>query len=393
MSGRNGPTTVRFLTRAPRILARSRALTASALLGLAACAGPARDAADAPPPPAALPVLSEPQLVETDGRATLVATLSNPTPHTFWYRSRAAGFPVGDAEQRMAYGWDWVSFGTCGVGLESFPLPPDALLPVRASIADEERPGPFRVSVYLSRTPSQEDARDVVQVVSPVLELRHTGSATPAADVSPAPEPERTPPMPTDPARLHAPDALRTERFLLRPIRASDAEADHAAVMETRELLLAWEQTGWPAEDFTVAANRDDLVRLARSHDAGESFTYAVLDPTSDDYLGCVYVMPTSAAPFAAARIVATDGGRWTDHDAAVYFWLRASRSTDALDAALLDTLDDWFRDAWLLERYLLLTSERVGRHVALMEATGRTLRFELTYPDKPGKELAYSRP
>ena len=47
---------------------------------------------------------------------------------------------------------------------------------------------------------------------------------------------------------FHAPEELRTDEFLLRPILESDAALDYEAVMASREYLRTWEGTGWPAE-------------------------------------------------------------------------------------------------------------------------------------------------
>jgi hypothetical protein len=191
---------------------------------------------------------------------------------------------------------------------------------------------------------------------------------------------------------LAAPGELRAEEFLLRPIRASDAAFDYEAVMESKAFLRAWEQSGWPKEGFTVEANRDDLARLERRHDEGASFTYTVVGPALDQSLGCVYVFPTSADLFGKAQIAATGGARWEDYEVAVYFWVRRSRLVDGLDTRLLDALDVWFSHQWNVKQHLLLTNELVEQQVELLESTGRTLRFELAYSSKPGKELAYSR-
>jgi len=43
---------------------------------------------------------------------------------------------------------------------------------------------------------------------------------------------------------IDAPDGLTTDDFILRPIVAADAGLDYAAVMESREHLRTWEQTG-----------------------------------------------------------------------------------------------------------------------------------------------------
>lgn len=53
------------------------------------------------------------------------------------------------------------------------------------------------------------------------------------------------------------PAGLTTPEFVLRPLLVTDVELDYAAVMESKVELRPWEQTGWPADDFTVA---DDLV-------------------------------------------------------------------------------------------------------------------------------------
>lgn len=88
---------------------------------------------------------------------------------------------------------------------------------------------------------------------------------------------------------------LRTEEVFLRPIVANDAEVDYGAVMETREYLRLWQQSTWPEDDFTVEANRKDLVDLEQRHVEHRAFTYTVLDPDGTRSLGCVYVFPTSA--------------------------------------------------------------------------------------------------
>ena len=47
---------------------------------------------------------------------------------------------------------------------------------------------------------------------------------------------------------FHAPEELRTDEFLLRPLRASDAQLDYEAVMESREFLRGWDHERWLRE-------------------------------------------------------------------------------------------------------------------------------------------------
>lgn len=201
------------------------------------------------------------------------------------------------------------------------------------------------------------------------------------------------------PADLAAPSRLATDAFTLRPITADDAAIDHAAVMESKDDLRVWEQTGWPEEGFTVEANREDLVTLQQRHDAGVAFTYTVLDPTGTTCLGCVYVMPHDATFLAKARITPltpltplTPVGevRWEDVDAATYFWVRTSALAAGTDRSLLDTLRTWLAQEWRLSRLVFVTHEDLTQQVDLLEGTDLRPLFHIEEPGKPGRYLAY---
>jgi hypothetical protein len=113
-----------------------------------------------------------------------------------------------------------------------------------------------------------------------------------------------------------APAWLQTEEFVLRPIRAGDAELDHAAVVETRKHLRSWQQSEWPEDDFTVEANRKDLLDLERRHVEQRAFTYTVLSPNGTRCLGCVYVFPTTAAFLVRSTLTPVGSDEWADVDA-----------------------------------------------------------------------------
>ena len=120
---------------------------------------------------------------------------------------------------------------------------------------------------------------------------------------------------------MRVPAGMQTGAFLLRPIRESDAELDYAAVMESREYLQAWEQTGWPADDFTLEDNRRDLRRHERQHAEGEAFTFTVMSPDETRCLGCVYIFAVDAGMFERSNTASTGDDRWSDVSATVYLW------------------------------------------------------------------------
>lgn len=190
---------------------------------------------------------------------------------------------------------------------------------------------------------------------------------------------------------VRAPEGLRTDELLLRPIRASDAELDYEAVMESKEFLRRWEQSSWPKDDFTVEANREDMVKLERRHTDGESFTYTVMNTTETQCLGCVYILPTTARLFSRAQITALDGAQWSAYEAAVYFWIRKSRLADELDRRLLDALGPWLAHDWRIANHLIVTNEQFEQQVKMIEGAGLELRFRLERPNEPGKSLAYA--
>lgn len=85
---------------------------------------------------------------------------------------------------------------------------------------------------------------------------------------------------------------------------------------------------------MTLDENLADLDAHVRDFAAGEGFAYAVLDPATEDVIGCVYVYPDA------------DG----QVDASVRSWVRSSRSE--LDVPLWRAVSDWLAsDAWPFAR------------------------------------------
>ena len=190
---------------------------------------------------------------------------------------------------------------------------------------------------------------------------------------------------------ISAPGGLETREFILRPILASDAELDYEAVMESRVFLRKWEQSAWPADDFTVEANRQDMVKLERRHVSGESFTYTVMNLEQTECLGCVYVVSPQASWFSDAHVTAVGTDRWSDCDAMIYFWIRKSRLPQGLDRSLLDALLIWFEQDWSFDAPVVMTNEQFDQQVAMIEGTGLRRRFEVKLPKDSGKYLAYA--
>ncbi|OJX77501.1 MAG: hypothetical protein BGO91_10240 [Leifsonia sp. 71-9] len=186
------------------------------------------------------------------------------------------------------------------------------------------------------------------------------------------------------------PAGLTTAEFVLRPITAADAANDHAALMDTRDDLRLWEQSSWPADDFTVEANREDLQSLEARHAAGRAFTYTVVAPGTGECLGCVYLFPPDATFLTKATITPVGADAWTDLDLVVYFWTRRTRTRPGLDERLLAALRAWLADEWRVDRFVVVTNEQFARQAELLRGSDLRQRFELVEPGKPGTYLVF---
>src|SRR5829696_1078120 len=92
----------------------------------------------------------------------------------------------------------------------------------------------------------------------------------------------------------------------LRPIRGSDVDIDHPAVLGSRERLwsIYGEAWGWPPAAMTVEQDREDLLHHEREIAAHLSFNYALLDAGETALLGCVYVDPAGPEEPEADAVV-----------------------------------------------------------------------------------------
>lgn len=197
--------------------------------------------------------------------------------------------------------------------------------------------------------------------------------------------------MPFENLKFDVPERLTTDDFILRPIVEADTELDYAAVMESREFLRKWEQSSWPEDDFTVAANREDVVMMEKRHAEGKAFNYTVMNPDETECLGCVYLFASNARMYTEAEITPVGDTQWDDYEATLNFWVRKSQLERNLDRELLDTLRAWIARDWGFQGLLIITNEQFTQQVDMIEQTDLQRRFEIKEPGKPGRSLAYA--
>jgi hypothetical protein len=123
---------------------------------------------------------------------------------------------------------------------------------------------------------------------------------------------------------------------VLRPLGPEHNERDHAAWSSSIDHIRAtpgFAERSWP-HPMSLEENLADLEAHARDFAERKGFTYTVLDPATDDVLGCVYVYPDGEG----------------ESDALARSWVRASHAD--LDVPLWQAVSGWLAsDAWPFAR------------------------------------------
>ncbi len=172
------------------------------------------------------------------------------------------------------------------------------------------------------------------------------------------------------------PETLRTEEFLIRPLRTTDVKLDYDAVITSRAELFLQSNGHWPHEGFTLEENLVDLARHEREHHDHVAFTYTVMNPIQTECLGCLYIRPLEPL-FKRVGITIE---HIPDSSAYVTFWVRQSRLADHLDKNLLKALIPWFQEEWAFSHVLFLARKAQIRQIRLFEEMG--MQTQYTLPD-----------
>jgi ribosomal protein S18 acetylase RimI-like enzyme len=137
------------------------------------------------------------------------------------------------------------------------------------------------------------------------------------------------------PAGFVVPPAPETELFRLEPLGPQHNDSDYTAWSSSVEHIHAtpgYETSSWP-DERSIDDNLRDLQGHADDFVNRLGFTYTVLDPATEDVIGCVYIYPAKS----------------DEHDARVHSWVTVSRAE--LDAPLWRAVSAWLEDEWPFER------------------------------------------
>jgi hypothetical protein len=138
--------------------------------------------------------------------------------------------------------------------------------------------------------------------------------------------------VPLVPDAFEVPLRHETADFVLEPLGPEHNERDHAAWTSSIDHIRAtrgFEARSWP-RPMTREENLRDLEGHRAEFDERVAFAYSVLDPESDDVIGCVYVDP---APSGEGAVIRT--------------WVRETHAH--LDETLRSEVVAWLERDWPL--------------------------------------------
>jgi hypothetical protein len=130
---------------------------------------------------------------------------------------------------------------------------------------------------------------------------------------------------------FEVPVRFETPSFVLEPLGPEHNERDHEAWSSSIEHIHGtpgFAGRRWP-QPMSLEENLADLEAHRADFDARTGFAYTVLDPHTDDVIGCVYVDP--------------DGAR--ANGVTVRSWVRVTHA--GLDTQLRDAVVDWLEREW----------------------------------------------
>jgi hypothetical protein len=144
--------------------------------------------------------------------------------------------------------------------------------------------------------------------------------------------------------------------------------------MSSPEMLRRWSDSSWPADDFTLSENLDDLQRHEHEHNERQAFTLTVLNLKGTRCLGCVYFTPLSPLELQICE--------GADFGTNVRFWVRASEVLTDLDSHLLASLRKWLQTEWAFDCIVFIVGPAEARQANLFLEAGLEKRLTFKLPD-----------
>ena len=133
------------------------------------------------------------------------------------------------------------------------------------------------------------------------------------------------------PDEFNIPSVFQNNKFYIMQSVINDLVEDYTAVMGNVEHLQGTfgGYSNWPSYDLTLEQNLIDLGWHHKEFQNRSSFAYAVRNPDKTEYMGCVYLYPSTQKGY----------------DVDVYGWLIKSACDRGLFSQFKQTVKSWLKE------------------------------------------------
>jgi len=136
------------------------------------------------------------------------------------------------------------------------------------------------------------------------------------------------------------PKNYESKTFKVFPTNIEFAQSDFEAVMASRIELRLWSESTWPADDFTLEQNREDLKVHVLDNEAHSAYGFMLYNASETTCYGSLYVNPINPDSFQ------NDKSDYEKYDARIDCWLRSNLET-SLKITLVKELSYWLEKDW----------------------------------------------
>jgi hypothetical protein len=142
------------------------------------------------------------------------------------------------------------------------------------------------------------------------------------------------------PEAFSPPQAVNLQALKLSVLGPQHADLDFKALKSSAGEIrhVFGPQNDWPGSDITYTENLADLVRHEKEFFDRVAFAYSMLDASSQQYVGCLYIKPIKSKK--------QPDRRKDKYQAQAYFWLTKGQST-ITDAQAELLLKSWIDRIW----------------------------------------------
>lgn len=194
------------------------------------------------------------------------------------------------------------------------------------------------------------------------------------------------------PSDVSIPDKLLTTSFTLRPLRGTDAKLDYEAYMASPDVIRKHSSGRWPTEGFTLAQDRQELIRHEERHRKKQDFAFILLATDETQSLGCVYIQPLMMFLQHASLSTTIVPPALTDSTAMVTFWIRQDRQQTSLSTQLVIALHHWLLSQWPFDRHFFRVNPQEHESIQSLEQHGFSLYFETAVAESSHRHLFFEK-